>query len=51
MILLNKQYEKWASKLDFLSKYRKVKISTHWIDLEIPKTNKKLIEALGLHIT
>ena len=35
----------------YLSKYRKVKISTHWIDLEIPKQTKKLIENLDLHIT
>jgi len=35
----------------YLSKYRRVKISTHWIDLEIPKQTKKLIEDLGLHIT
>jgi len=35
----------------YLSKYRKVKISTHWVDLEIPKQTRKLIESLGLHIT
>ncbi len=35
----------------YLSKYRKVKVSTHWVDLEIPKQTKKLIESLDLHIT
>jgi len=35
----------------YLSKYRKVKVSTHWIDLEMPKQTKKLIENLDLHIT
>ncbi len=35
----------------YLSKYRKVKISTHWVELEIPKQTRKLIEDLGLHIT
>ncbi|HRR95846.1 MAG TPA: hypothetical protein P5150_03835 [Candidatus Ratteibacteria bacterium] len=35
----------------YLSKYRKVKIPTHWLDLEIPKQTKKLIENLDLHIT
>jgi len=34
-----------------LSKYRRVKISTQWIDLEIPKKTKNLIENLNLHIT
>ena len=34
-----------------LSKIRKVKISNHWIDLEIPKITRKLIEKLNLHIT
>jgi len=40
-----------ADVLLYLSKYRKVKVSTHWIDLEIPKQTRKLIEALNLHIT
>ncbi|MEW6104629.1 MAG: hypothetical protein AB1630_12595 [bacterium] len=35
----------------YLSKYRKVKTSTQWIDLEIPKQTRKLIENLNLHIT
>lgn len=35
----------------YLSKYRRVKVSTHWVDLEIPKQTRKLIEILGLHIT
>ena len=35
----------------YLSKIRKVKISNHWIDLEIPKPTRKLIEKLNLHIT
>ncbi|MEW6215762.1 MAG: transposase [Nitrospirota bacterium] len=35
----------------YLSKYRRVKISTCWMDLEIPKQTRKLIEDLGLHIT
>jgi len=35
----------------YLSKYRRVKVSTHWIDLEIPKQTRQLIETLGLHIT
>ena len=35
----------------YLSKYRKVKVSTHWIDLEIPKQTRQLVETLGLHIT
>ncbi|MEW6095757.1 MAG: transposase [bacterium] len=34
-----------------LSKYRRVKVSTHWVDLEIPKQTRKLIESLRLHIT
>ena len=34
-----------------LSKIRKVKISNHWIDLEIPKPTRKLIEKLNLNIT
>ncbi len=33
-----------------LSRYRRVKVSTQWIDLEIPKQTRKLIETLGLHI-
>jgi len=52
--LIEKNLLKEYSPLDLLlilSKYRKVKISTHWIDLEIPKQTKKLIEVLGLHIT
>lgn len=35
----------------YLSKIRKVKISNHWIDLEIPKPTQKIIEKLNLHIT
>ncbi|MGC8804393.1 MAG: hypothetical protein ACP5QD_00435, partial [Candidatus Ratteibacteria bacterium] len=35
----------------YLSKIRKVKVSNHWIDLEIPKPTKTLIEKLNLHIT
>jgi len=35
----------------YLSKYRRVKVSTRWVDLEIPKQTRKLIEILGLHIT
>lgn len=35
----------------YLSKYRKVRVSTHWLDLEIPKQTRKLIEKFGLHIT
>lgn len=34
-----------------LSKYRKVKVSTRWMNLEVPKQTKKLIESLNLHIT
>jgi len=37
--------------LFYLSKYRKVKVSTHWIDLEIPKQTRLLMEALSLPIT
>ena len=35
----------------YLSKYRKVKISANWIDLEIPKQTRKLMEKLNLPIT
>lgn len=35
----------------YLNRYRKVKVSTHWLTLEIPKQTRKLIESLGLHIT
>jgi hypothetical protein len=35
----------------YLSKHRRVKVSTYWIDLEIPKQTKKLIEILEGHIT
>lgn len=35
----------------YLSKYRRVKVSTHWVDLEVPKQTRKMIEILGLHIT
>lgn len=34
-----------------LSKYRRVKVSSHWVDLEVPKQTRKLIERLNLHIT
>ncbi|MCL6501000.1 MAG: transposase [Candidatus Pacearchaeota archaeon] len=34
-----------------LSKCRRVKVSTRWEDLEIPKQTRKLIESLDLHIT
>jgi len=34
-----------------LNKIRKVKISNHWIDLEIPESIRKLIEKLNLNIT
>ena len=35
----------------YLSKYRRVRVSTRWVDLEISKQTRKLIEILGLHIT
>jgi len=35
----------------YLSKYRKAKISTHWINLEIPKQTRKLIEIFSIPIT
>jgi len=35
----------------YLSKIRKVKIANHWIDLEIPKPTRKLIDKLKIHIT
>ncbi|MGQ9571540.1 MAG: transposase [Thermodesulfovibrionales bacterium] len=35
----------------YLSKYRRVKVSTRWIDLEIPKQTRKLMEIFNLHIT
>lgn len=35
----------------YLIKYQKVMVSTHWIDLEIPKQTRNLIQALDLHIT
>jgi len=35
----------------YLSKHRRVKVSTHWMDLEIPRHTRKLIEILGGHIT
>ena len=35
----------------YLSKYRKVKISTHWLELEIPKQTRMLMEKLNLPIT
>ncbi|HOJ38862.1 MAG TPA: transposase [bacterium] len=35
----------------YLSKYRKVKVSTHWLTLEVPKQTRNLIENLSLHIT
>jgi IS4 transposase len=34
-----------------MSKIRKVKVSTQWISLEIPKKTKRLMEALNVHIT
>ncbi len=34
-----------------LSKYRRVKVSTRWLELEIPKQTRSLIEILDLHIT
>ncbi|MCM8810265.1 MAG: hypothetical protein NC917_01270 [Candidatus Omnitrophica bacterium] len=34
----------------YLSRYRKVKIATHWLTPEIPKQTRNLIESLGLHI-
>lgn len=35
----------------YLSKYRKVLVSIHWIDLEVQKQTRNLIQALDLHIT
>ncbi len=35
----------------YLSKYRKVKVSIQWLDLEIPKQTGELIKILDLHIT
>lgn len=35
----------------YLSKFRKVKISKHWIDLEMPKQTRLMIEKLNLPIT
>lgn len=35
----------------YLSKYRKVRVSTHWLGLEIPKQTKRLIEKLNIPIT
>jgi len=35
----------------YLSKYRKVKISNEWIEIEIPKKTRNLIEKLHLPIT
>lgn len=52
--LIEKELLRGYSPLDvllILSKYRRVKVSTHWVDLEIPKQTRKLIETLGLHIT
>ena len=37
--------------LFYLSKYRKVKVSTHWIDLETPKQTRLLMETFSLPIT
>lgn len=34
-----------------LSRFRKVRVSAHWIDLEIPKQSRKLIEKIKLPIT
>jgi transposase len=52
--LMEKELLNQYSPLDvllYLSKYRRVKVSKSWIDLEIPKQTRKLIEALDLHIT
>ena len=35
----------------YLSKYRKVKVSSHWLSLEIPKQTRKLMEKINLPIT
>jgi len=36
--------------LFYLSKYRRVKISKGWIELELPKQTKKILHTLDLHI-
>ncbi len=35
----------------YLSKLRKVKVATHWMELEIPRQTKRLIEKMHLPIT
>lgn len=53
-LLIKHNFLKEYSVLDvvlYLSKFCKVKISNHWIDIEIPKQTRNLIEKLGLHIT
>lgn len=47
--LLNKYSP--SDVLLYLSKYRKVKVSSHWLDLEIPKQTRKLMEKFDLHIS
>jgi len=52
--LMKKNLLKIYSPIDvllYLSRYRRVKVSTHWVELEIPKQTRKLIEIFGLHIT
>lgn len=53
-ILINNDLLSKYSVSDFLlylSKFRKVKVSKHWIDLEIPKQTRRLIERINLPIT
>ncbi len=53
-LLIENELLKQYSPLDviiYLSKVRKVKVSTHWIDLEIPKQVRTLIEKLNIPIT
>lgn len=53
-LLIENDLLKQYSPLDvlfYLSKVRKVKVSAHWIDLEIPKQVRTLIEKLKIPIT